>query len=102
MLKQLAAAALSLMAVFGVSSAAQAETVLEKVARTGTLTLGTSLNIIPYAYVDSDQNVVGYSMDVVERIRLELEALLGREVVLGGGGAKQRSRSNYSGGSRDD
>ena len=65
------------------SPAVLAETVLEKVNRTGTLTLGTaSLNLIPYVYVDGDDNIVGYSMDVAERIRAELETRLGQDVTL--------------------
>jgi len=59
------------------ASPSLAETVVEKVARTGFLTVGTRFDAIPYSYV-----IVGYSMDVLERIRKRLETRLGRPVTL--------------------
>jgi polar amino acid transport system substrate-binding protein len=59
-----------------------AETVVEKVARTGFLTVGTRFDAIPYSYIDDKGELVGYSMDVLERIRKRLETRLGRPVTL--------------------
>ncbi|MGK7928105.1 MAG: extracellular substrate binding-like orphan protein GrrP [Spirulina sp.] len=82
MYKKLVAATFGMALALALPNPARAETVLEKVARTGVLTLGTHLDLIPYVYVDDQQNVVGYSMDVVDRIRTELETTLGRDVRL--------------------
>jgi polar amino acid transport system substrate-binding protein len=59
-----------------------AETVVEKVARTGFLTVGTRFDTIPYSYVNDKGELVGYSIDIVERIRKQLETRLGRPVTL--------------------
>jgi ABC-type amino acid transport substrate-binding protein len=56
----LAAAALS-------AGAARAETTLEKIARTGTLTIGTRTGSPPFAYVDKKNQWVGFSIDLVEK-----------------------------------
>lgn len=59
-----------------------AETVMEKVARTGILTVGTRLDAVPYAYVDDQGNLVGYSIDVLNLIKDELSAQLGKEITI--------------------
>ncbi|AOC53244.1 hypothetical protein amyaer_2533 [Microcystis aeruginosa NIES-2481] len=64
------------------ASASLAETVVEKVARTGFLTVGTRFDAIPYSYVNEKGELVGYSMDVLERIRKRLQTRLGRPVTL--------------------
>ncbi len=64
------------------ASASLAETVVEKVARTGFLTVGTRFDAIPYSYINDKGELVGYSMDVLERIRKRLETRLGRPVTL--------------------
>ena len=64
------------------ASESLAETVVEKVARTGFLTVGTRFDAIPYSYVNDKGELVGYSMDVLERIRKRLETRLGRPVTL--------------------
>jgi polar amino acid transport system substrate-binding protein len=64
------------------ASASLAETVVEKVARTGFLTVGTRFDMIPYSYINDKGELVGYSMDVLERIRQRLETRLGRPVTL--------------------
>lgn len=49
---------------------------LDKIARTGTISLGHRESSVPFSYYDSKRQVVGYSQDlmlaVVERIRREL------------------------------
>ncbi len=77
------------IALFGVICAvavprpALAETVLEKVARTGVLTVGARADTVPYAYVNDKEELVGYSVDVLELIKKEVqERVGGREVTL--------------------
>ena len=59
-----------------------AETVIEKVARTGVLTVGTRIDIIPYTYVNDQQQLVGYSVDMVNLIKEELEKQLDKEITI--------------------
>lgn len=75
------------IALFGLISSfimlqnpAKAETVLEKVAQTGTLIVATRTDIVPYSYIDDKGELVGYSVEVVELIRQQLEQELGREI----------------------
>ncbi len=82
MKKTLRIACLGLLLPFLLSSMALAETVVEKVARTGFLTVGTRFDMIPYAYINDKGELVGYSMDVLERVRKRLESRLGRTVTL--------------------
>ncbi len=49
------------------SSAAAAETTLEKIGRTGALTIGTRTGSPPFAYVDKNNRWVGFSIDLVEQ-----------------------------------
>ncbi|WP_448573861.1 extracellular substrate binding-like orphan protein GrrP [Trichothermofontia sp.] len=77
-----AIAVLGALFAIALPKVALAETVLEKVARTGILTVGTRLDLIPYAYVDDQGQLVGASMDVVNALREELKTYLGREVMI--------------------
>ena len=61
---------------------ATAETVMEKLARTGVLTAGTSKDALPFAYTDNQGQLVGYSVDMLTLIQQELEKKLGREIEL--------------------
>lgn len=47
-----------------------AETTLEKIARTGTLVIGTRTGSPPFAYVNKDNQWVGFSIDLVEQLVL--------------------------------
>lgn len=64
------------------SLSASAETVVERVARTGVLTAGTRQDVIPFAYVDENNNWQGYSIDLLDLIRQQLELELNQEVEL--------------------
>ena len=64
------------------SQSAIAETVLEKVERTGTLTAGTSKDALPFAYRNESGELVGYSVDILELITQQLSAELDREIEL--------------------
>ena len=82
MKKILQLAGISCLLPLLLTSPSLAETVVEKVARTGFLTVGTRFDAIPYSYVNDKGELVGYSMDVLERIRKRLETRLGRPVTL--------------------
>jgi len=88
-LRQIAAAlpllsSLAALALAGavLAPAARAETVVERAARTGVITIGTRTNLIPYAYVDGKQQLVGASVDVAERIAREVSNYLQKPVRL--------------------
>jgi polar amino acid transport system substrate-binding protein len=62
---------------------ASAETTLEKIARTGTLTIGTRTGSPPFAYVNKDNQWVGFSIDLVEHLVLpSLAQKVGKPVKL--------------------
>ena len=82
MRKILAISALSLIGTLAVSVPAWAETVIEKVARTGVLTVGTRTDTIPYAYTNDRGELVGYSMDIINLIEKQLEEQLGKQITL--------------------
>ncbi len=64
------------------SPSAVAETVLEKVARTGKLTAGTSKDALPFAYRNESGKLVGYSIDILNLITEQLETELEQEIDL--------------------
>ena len=59
-----------------------AETLAEKIARTGTLTAGTSKDALPFAYRNDEGELVGYSVDILELITQQLEVEYDREIEL--------------------
>lgn len=59
-----------------------AETVIERVVRTGVLTVGTSTDQIPLSYVNDKGELVGYTIDYVTFLKKQLEEHLGREINL--------------------
>lgn len=61
---------------------AGAETVMQKVARTGVLTAGTSRDALPFAYSDSQGKLIGYSVDMLTLIQKQLEKELGKKIKL--------------------
>jgi polar amino acid transport system substrate-binding protein len=82
MRQKLAIALLSFAFTVLLSSASNAETVLERVTRTGTLTAGIRTDSIPFGYIDKDGNWVGYSIDIVGLIQNQLEKKLGKQIRL--------------------
>ena len=50
-----------------------AQTTLDKVRRTGVITLGHRENSIPFSYFDNDQRVVGYAHDIGMAIARDVE-----------------------------
>ena len=59
-----------------------AETVVEKIVRTGKLTAGTSKDALPFAYRNTEGELVGYSIDLLELITEQLEEEYDREIEL--------------------
>lgn len=59
-----------------------AETVLEKISRTGKLTAGTRKNSIPFAYIDDKKEWVGFSVDLIKEFHRRLNRNLVNEISL--------------------
>lgn len=59
-----------------------AETVVEKITRTGTLTAGTSKDALPFAYRNERGELVGYSVDLLKLITQQLEQEYNRKIEL--------------------
>jgi ABC-type amino acid transport substrate-binding protein len=53
--------------VFGAVGAVWAQSTLEKIERTGTLTIGTRTGSPPFGYIDKNNEWVGFSIDLVEK-----------------------------------
>ena len=60
----------------------RAETVLEKVGRSGILTAGTRTDAPPFAYVDAQGKWIGFSIDLLHLIQAGLQDQLRRPVQL--------------------
>jgi ABC-type amino acid transport substrate-binding protein len=58
---------LTLVAVTALPSGSFAETTLEKIDRTGTLTIGTRTGSPPFAYVNQKNEWIGFSIELVEQ-----------------------------------
>src|ERR1700675_1485576 len=58
---------LALFLVLPLAAPAAAETTLEKISRTGTLTIGTRTGSPPFAFVNKQNEWVGFSIDLVEQ-----------------------------------
>lgn len=71
---------LALVLVFAGAAPALAETVLEKIGRTGVLTAGTRTASIPFAYIDEKNQWIGFSIDFLEAVRARLEKKLGKPI----------------------
>ncbi len=80
MLKKLSLACLTLLLMLGGAKTSLSETVIEKVARTGVLTVGSRLDLIPYSYINDKEELDGYSLTVVNLIREEIEKQLGKPI----------------------
>ena len=82
MYKKVAITTLSLIFTVFTPSLAVGETVMQKVARTGVLTAGTSKDAIPYAYASNNGQLVGYSVDMLNLIKEQLQKELKRKIQL--------------------
>jgi len=81
-MKRCAAAWLAGVLLLGAAVPVQAETVLEKIKRTGVLTAGTRGESIPFAYVNEKNEWIGFSIDLLEAIRARLEKKLAKPIKL--------------------
>jgi len=66
----------------GTAAPVLAETVLEKIGRTGVLTAGTRGTTIPFAFINEKNQWIGFSIDLLEAIRARLEKKLGKRIKL--------------------
>lgn len=82
MSKKITVAALSLLLTAALPGVASAETVMEKVKRTGVLSAGTSKDAFPFAYKDKQGKLIGYSVDMLKLIQQQLEKELGKKIQL--------------------
>jgi len=79
----LMALVLALAVLVGSAAPAHAETTLEKIARTDTLTIGTRTGSPPFGYVNSKNEWVGFSIDLVEQLIIPaLSHKLGKPIKL--------------------
>jgi ABC-type amino acid transport substrate-binding protein len=69
-MKRPLSALLALAVMLASVAPAAAETTLEKIARTGTLTIGTRTGSPPFAYVNKQNEWVGFSIDLVDQLIL--------------------------------
>ena len=67
-MKRLISVLLVLAVMLAGVAPAVAETTLEKISRTGTLTIGTRTGAPPFAYVNKQNEWVGFSIDLVEQL----------------------------------
>lgn len=73
---------LSLGILLLTTSTAYGETAIEKIARTGKITAGTSKDAIPFAYRNQQGELIGYSIDILELITQQLETDLKQDLEL--------------------
>jgi len=64
------------------STHAQAETVLEKIARTGQLNAGTRNDAVPFGYLNKQGKLEGYAVDLLSLIHKKLETKLNKKIKL--------------------
>ena len=82
MVKQLTLLALTLLLTATSQNPSWAGEILEKIKQTGVITAGTRKDAIPFGYVNQGGQWVGYSIDVLEIIRKDVEQKLGKPIKL--------------------
>jgi ABC-type amino acid transport substrate-binding protein len=68
--------------LLGAAAPVPAETVLEKIRRTGVLAAGTRGTSIPFAFINDKNEWIGFSIDLLEAIRARLEKKLAKPIKL--------------------
>ncbi len=68
--------------LLGTATPVLAETVLEKIRRTGVLTAGARPTSIPFSFINEKNEWTGFSIDLLEAIRARLEKKLGKPIKL--------------------
>jgi ABC-type amino acid transport substrate-binding protein len=80
-MKRMLAVLLPLATVLSFSASAFAETTLEKINRTGVLTIGTRTGLSGFAFINKNNEWVGFSIDLVEQaIAPEISKKLGKPI----------------------
>lgn len=82
MYKNLSIVFLQLLIAILLPTVAKAETIVEKAARTGIITMGGRADIIPFSYLNEKKDLVGYSQDVAALIEQEVSLFLGKPVTI--------------------
>lgn len=82
MLKKLSMAFLGLTFALALPTIAKAETVMERIARTGVIRMAGSSDVIPYSYFNENNQLVGYSIDLVSLVEQEVSRFLGKPVTV--------------------
>ena len=80
-MKRLAMILATAALIFSSAAAARSETTLEKINRSGTLAIGTRTGSPPFAFINRNNEWVGFSIDLVEKAILPgLTKKLGKEI----------------------
>ncbi len=80
-MKRMLALTLAVVVVSASAAPALAETTLEKIARTGVVTIGTRTGSPPFAFVNKQNEWVGFSIDLVEQgIKPAIEKKVGKPI----------------------
>ncbi len=80
-MRRLLCLALVAALVLPLAASAAAETTLEKIARTGVLTIGTRTGSPPFAFINRSNEWVGFSIDLVEQaIKPAIERKVGKAI----------------------
>ena len=66
--------------ILGLAGISAAETTLEKIKRTGVFTIGTRTGSPPFAYINKQNEWVGFSIDLAGLVHKEIEKKLGQSV----------------------
>ncbi len=80
--KKLYLTGLTVLLLLSGTKASFAETVMEKVSRTGVLTVGVNVNLVPYSYVNDKGELDGFSLNIVNLVKAELEKQTGKPIAL--------------------
>lgn len=78
--RRIAAAGLTLAVLLAGAAPAFAETTLEKIARTGTLVVGTRTSSPPFGFIDKQNSWVGFSVDLAKLVHASVEKKLGKPI----------------------
>ncbi len=81
-MKRCVAVGLAGVLLLGAAAPVLAETVLEKIKRTGVLTAGARPTSIPFSFINEKNEWIGLSIDLLEAIRARLEKKLGKPIKL--------------------
>ena len=74
--------AIALTLVLALAPKALAETVLEKIARTGELNAATRSDAVPFGFLDEKGKLDGYAVDLIGLVQKEVEKKLNKKVKL--------------------